>query len=95
MRDRVELVRLPAWTQDLLLALFITGMQVQGTVTRTHGDSASALRPLADLGHLGYVLLIVGGAVVALRRRWPVPVFVTTALWPSTRSPPSATDAVR
>jgi signal transduction histidine kinase len=80
MRDRVGLVRLPAWAQDVLLALFVTVMQVQGTVTRTHGDPGSVLRPLADLGHLGYLLLIVGGAVVALRRRWPVPVFAATAL---------------
>jgi signal transduction histidine kinase len=37
-------------------------------------------RPLSDLGYLGYILLIVSGAVVVLRRRWPVPVFITTAL---------------
>jgi signal transduction histidine kinase len=80
MRDRVELVRLPAWAQDLLLALFITVMQVQGTVSRTDGDPESVLRPLADLGNLGYVLLIASGSVVAVRRRWPVAVFATTAL---------------
>ena len=38
------------------------------------------LRPLTDLGHLGYVLLVASGAVVAVRRRWPVAVFATTAL---------------
>jgi signal transduction histidine kinase len=80
MRDRVELVRLPTRAQDLLLALFVTVMQVQGTVSRTIRDPESVLRPLADLGHLGYVLLIAGGAVVAVRRRWPVTVFATTAL---------------
>ena len=34
------------------------------------------LRPLTDLGDLGYLLLIVSGVVVAVRRRWPVAVFV-------------------
>ncbi|MEV6228657.1 sensor histidine kinase [Saccharopolyspora shandongensis] len=80
MPDRVALFRLPAWAQDLLLALFITAMQVQGTVSRTAGDPESVLRPLTDLGYLGYVLLIVGGVVVAVRRRWPVAVFGATAL---------------
>ena len=37
-------------------------------------------RPLTDLGDLGYVLLIVSGLVLAVRRRWPVPVFITAAL---------------
>ena len=72
--------RLPAWALDLLLAVFVTVMQVQGTVSRTHADPAGVLRPLSDLGHLGYVLLIVGGAVVAVRRRWPVAVFAVAAL---------------
>ncbi len=35
---------------------------------------------LGDLGHLGYLLLILTGLVLALRRRWPVPVFIATAL---------------
>jgi len=69
--------RLPVLAQDALLALFITVMQVQGTVSR---DPAEAARPLTDFGNLGYVLLIVSGVVVAGRRRWPVPVFITTAL---------------
>ena len=72
--------RLPVWAQDLLLALFVTVMQIQGTVSRTHGDPASVLRPLSDLGHLGYGLLIAGGAVVAVRRRLPVAVFAVTAV---------------
>ncbi|WP_369253187.1 sensor histidine kinase [Geodermatophilus amargosae] len=80
MPGRAEQLRLPVWAQDQLLAAFVTVMQVQGTVTRTAGDPATVLRPLADLGHLGYVLLVAGGAVVAVRRRWPVAVFVTTAL---------------
>lgn len=73
-------LRLPAWAQDVLLALFITVMQVQGTVIRNAGEPEAVLRPLDDLGYLGYILLVVGGAVVAVRRRWPVAVFATTAL---------------
>jgi signal transduction histidine kinase len=80
MPDRSTSLRLPTWAQDLLVALFITVMQVQGTVSRTHEDSAAVVRPLADLGQLGYLLLIVGGVVVAVRRRWPVVVFAVTAV---------------
>ncbi|MEV4804392.1 sensor histidine kinase [Nonomuraea sp. NPDC049421] len=70
--------RLPVAVQDALIALFITVMQVQGTIVRNAGEVV--LRPLTDLGDLGYVLLVVSGLVVAVRRRWPVPVFVVTAL---------------
>jgi signal transduction histidine kinase len=80
MQDHGMPFRLPAWAQDLLLAVFIVVMQVQGTVSRTHADPAAVVRPLTDLGNLGYLLLIAGGAVVAVRRRWPVPVFATTAV---------------
>ncbi|GAT71214.1 two-component system sensor histidine kinase [Planomonospora sphaerica] len=78
MEHRMVPLRLPASAQDALLALFITVMQVQGTMVRNAGEVVQ--RPLTDLGNLGYVLLIAGGAVVAVRRRWPVPVFVTAAL---------------
>jgi signal transduction histidine kinase len=71
--------RLPVLAQDVLLGLFIAVMQVQGTVTRDPVEEA-AVRPLTDLGNLGYVLLIVSGMVVVGRRRWPVPVFLTAAL---------------
>jgi signal transduction histidine kinase len=71
--------RLPTWAQDVLLALFITVTQVQGTVIRNSGEPEQVLRPLTDFGNLGYLLLGLGGVVVAVRRRWPVPVFVTTA----------------
>jgi hypothetical protein len=80
MRVRSVFLPLPAWAQDLLLAVFVTVMQVQGTVSRTQGDPESVVRPLTDLGHLGYLLLIVGGAVVAVRRLWPVAVFATSAI---------------
>ncbi|GAA3090236.1 sensor histidine kinase [Streptosporangium carneum] len=78
MEHRVMSLRLPVPAQDVLLALFITVMQVQGTVVRNAGEVIQ--RPLTDPGNLGYVLLIVSGMVVAVRRRWPVPVFVTAAL---------------
>ena len=79
MQGRREWLRLPVAVQDALLAAFVTVMQVQGTVTRYPSDVTPA-RPLADYGNLGYALLIVSGAVVVGRRRWPVPVFVITAL---------------
>ncbi|WP_026256990.1 sensor histidine kinase [Actinopolymorpha alba] len=77
MQRRAPSFRLPVMAQDVLLALFITVMQVQG-IDRVAGESVS--RPLTDLGYLGYALPIVSGLVIAVRRRWPVPVFVTTAL---------------
>ncbi|MPZ61285.1 MAG: sensor histidine kinase [Propionibacteriales bacterium] len=79
MQHRVAAFRLPVLAQDVLLALFITVMQVQGV--QSAAESAEvASRPLTDLGYLGYVLLIASGLVLAVRRRWPVPVFVTAAL---------------
>ncbi|MGW4774732.1 sensor histidine kinase [Nocardia sp. NPDC004278] len=75
---RLATLRLPAAVQNLLLTLFITVMQVQGTVVRNAGDVVS--RPLSDHGYLGYTLLIVSGPAVAVRHRWPLPVFVITAL---------------
>ncbi|MFI9557459.1 sensor histidine kinase [Nonomuraea endophytica] len=78
MEHRVVPLRLPARAQEVLLALFVTVMQVQGTVVRNAGEVVQ--RPLTDLGYLGYGLLIAGGLVLVVRRRWPVPVFLTTAL---------------
>jgi signal transduction histidine kinase len=65
-------------TQDVVVALFVTVMQVQGTVARVAAEGAP--RPLTDFGNLGFALLVVSGLVVAVRRRWPVPVFATAAL---------------
>ena len=79
MHGRGAWFRLPVLAQDALLAVFITVMQVQGTLARDP-TATSPARPLTDYGDLGYVLLIVSGLVVVGRRRWPVPVFVTTAL---------------
>ena len=70
-------VRLPVLAQDVLLGIFVAVMQVQGTVAKPPDLGA---RPLTDLGYLGYVLLIVAGLALALRRRWPAAVFSTAAL---------------
>ncbi|MFI6831895.1 sensor histidine kinase [Kribbella sp. NPDC050241] len=80
MQARAVSYRLPALALDLCLALFITVMQVQGSLAKVAADPDSVLRPLSDLGYLGYVLLIVSGAVVALRRQFPVAVFAITAV---------------
>ncbi|WP_051299999.1 sensor histidine kinase [Actinomadura rifamycini] len=77
MERRTGSFSLRVVTHDTLLALFVTVMQVQGTVTRVH---EGATRPLTDLGNLGYALLMVSGLAVAVRRRWPAPVFATAAL---------------
>ncbi|MBF6235919.1 sensor histidine kinase [Nocardia otitidiscaviarum] len=65
----------PAWFPDLLLALFVTAIQVQ---------SAAVPMPLAPAARsadwIAYGLLVVSGMAVVARRRWPVPVFVVTAL---------------
>ena len=80
MQDRAASFRLPTRVQDLLLALFVTVMQVQGTVVRNSGQPEVVLRPLSDLGNLGYLLLIVPGAALVVRRDRPVAVFAVTAL---------------
>lgn len=84
MRHRAALLRLPALVQDVLLAALVTVMQVQGVQGTAAAEAASAgegsARALTDLGDLAYVLLIISGAILAGRRRWPVPVFLTTAI---------------
>jgi signal transduction histidine kinase len=75
MEHRARSFPLRVVTQDVALALFVTVMQVQGTVARVAAEGAP--RPLT---YLGYALLVVSGLVVAVRRRWPVPVFVIAAL---------------
>jgi signal transduction histidine kinase len=77
MKGRAVPFRLPVLAQDALLGLFVAVMQVQGTMAKPPEIGS---RPLTDLGYLGYVLLIVSGLVLAGRRRWPVPVFITAAL---------------
>ncbi|WP_067824686.1 sensor histidine kinase [Nocardia inohanensis] len=80
MLDRVTPLRPPARVQDVLLAVFITVMQVQGTVVRNSGQPEAVLRPLSDLGQLGYLLLLLPGAALLVRRRLPLTVFAVSAL---------------
>ncbi|WP_346116542.1 sensor histidine kinase [Micromonospora coerulea] len=77
MKRRALPIRLPVLVQDVLLGLFVALMQVQGTLAK---PSAVGARPLTDIGYLGYVLLIGSGMILALRRRWPTPVFITATL---------------
>jgi len=69
--------RLPALAQDVLLGLSVAVMQVQGNAVKPEEVGA---RPLTDVGYLGYLLLAASGLVLVGRRRWPVPVFIATAL---------------
>ncbi|QNP74729.1 sensor histidine kinase [Streptomyces roseirectus] len=66
-------------THDVPLALFVTVMQVQGTVALAAARGTDQ-HALADFGHLGHALLVVGGLVVAVRRMWPVAVFAVAAV---------------
>lgn len=77
MTRRAAPFRLPVLAQDILLGLFVAVMQVQGNLAK---PAENGSRPLTDFGYLGYVLLIASGLVLAVRRRWPVPVFITAAL---------------
>lgn len=78
MEHRAGAFPLRAVAQDVVLALFVTVMGVQGTVAFVANHAAA--RPLTDFGSLGYGLLVVSGLVVAVRRRWPIPVAGTAAL---------------
>ena len=64
---------------DALLAVLVVAMQVQGTIGRTESDPATVLRPLEDLGHLGTILLVTSGAVLVVRRFFPLAVLVAVA----------------
>lgn len=70
----------PVWVQDVLIALFVVVMQVQGSARVAADPANTVLRPLTDLGQLGYLLLVASGAVLVVRRRWPWAVFTVTAL---------------
>lgn len=64
---------------DALLAVLVVLMQVHGTNDRVESDPETVLRPLADLGGLGTGLLVASGAVLVVRRLFPVPVFLVVA----------------
>jgi signal transduction histidine kinase len=76
MERRAVRIRMPVLAQDALLGIVVAVMQVQGSIAKPQDVNA---RPYTDFGHLGYLLLIASGLVLAGRRRWPVPVFIATA----------------
>jgi hypothetical protein len=69
-------LRLPVQVQDAVLAVSVALFQLLGTYRAT-GNQPGA-RPLGDPDGLGYLLLIAGGLILLLRRRWPVAVFLAT-----------------
>ena len=79
MRESVGSWRPAVWVQDLLLALFIAVMQMQGTLSRTDAEPDTVIRPLSDLGHLGHGLLVASALLLVVRRRCPGLVFAGTA----------------
>jgi len=70
--------RLPVWAQDLLLAVFVTAMQVQGTRQIATQESFDRLSTVGVYAHA--VLLVFSGLSLAVRRRWPYSVFVLEVL---------------
>lgn len=79
MLDLLDRYRPPGWVQDGVLAILVAVLQVQGTVAKAEVEPATVIRPLSDLGGLGFVLLAASGLALVLRRRWPVVVFLATA----------------
>ena len=71
---------MPVWVQDVAIALFVTVMQVQGTVRRVDADPGSVLRPLDSPAYLGFWLIVLSGSVLVWRRRRPTAVFAVAAL---------------
>jgi signal transduction histidine kinase len=67
-------LRPPTRVQDLVLALFVTWFQIEGTHLVEVDQQA---RPLAEPAYLGYLLLTLTGLVLLVRRRRPVAVFAT------------------
>ncbi|NNH74919.1 sensor histidine kinase [Nocardia uniformis] len=67
--------RRPAWLPDVLLALFVTVVQVQSAAIPV------PLEPVPKpVSAFGYALLVVSGVAIALRRRRPMLVFTITAV---------------
>jgi signal transduction histidine kinase len=70
-------LRLPAWGQDLLLAVFVAAMQSQGTRRVAADRQVAELDPVGQYAHA--VLLALGGLALVFRRRHPVAVFAFEA----------------
>jgi len=68
---------MPIAAQDALLGVIVAVMQVEANMAKPQDVGA---RPFTAFGNLGYVLLTVSGLMLAGRRRWPVSVFIATAL---------------
>ncbi|WP_173056300.1 sensor histidine kinase [Phytohabitans houttuyneae] len=66
--------RLPVWAQDLLLAVFVAFMQVQGTRQIATQEQFDRLSVVGVYAHA--VLLVLSGLILVVRRRWPLQVFV-------------------
>jgi signal transduction histidine kinase len=75
LHDRL---RLPVWAQDLLIGIFVAFMQVQGTRQISTDEDFARLNPWGVYAHA--VLLVASGLSLAVRRRWPVPVFALEVL---------------
>ncbi|MEV0431849.1 sensor histidine kinase [Nocardia sp. NPDC050413] len=73
---RAWIARRPAWVVDLVLAVFVTAVQVQSLGIPLGAEPVS--RPVTDLGGSAYALLAASGAALVLRRRLPVTVFLLT-----------------
>jgi signal transduction histidine kinase len=67
-------LRLPGWLQDVLIAGFVTLMQISGT----RGTASTA--GVEDPDPLGYALLAASGLLLVVRRRYPVAVFTALAV---------------
>ncbi len=78
------LSRRPAWTTDVLLALFVAAVQIQSVEVQIQSVApytpSGPVARLSDFGYAGYGLLILSGMALVVRRRWPVAVFAITAV---------------
>ncbi|MTK05088.1 sensor histidine kinase [Micromonospora sp. CP22] len=79
-RLRSWFARRPAWFVDLLLALFVTVMQVQSVSKHGAVLPEPIARPVSDFGYAGFGLVVVSGLAIAVRRRWPIAVFAVTGV---------------
>ncbi|MEV2240986.1 sensor histidine kinase [Micromonospora sp. NPDC049891] len=74
------LARRPGWFSDVLLALFVTAIQVQSVTEYGAVLPEPVARPASDFGYAGYGLVVLSGLVIVVRRRWPITVFAVTGV---------------